>query len=176
MNLPELTNEPRWYHLGDPDYVLVAFFYGAPSLVIISIVEYISASLLFSEANAIIISDGTAHIASNNSSWLEVFRWIFMKRPSKTTGSARRICKRAVIALFILIDFSILASSLPRTINVNDQDVGSTEMSFSDILPSFPLSFYFYHFLRCVYRKSYKRKSRFRFQAVGLHIPLSRIV
>lgn len=73
MSLPVLRYEPRWYHWGDPDSVLLALAYGALALGTIFLVEYISAALLFSKANGILISDAAALIAFNNSSWVDVF-------------------------------------------------------------------------------------------------------
>lgn len=101
-----------------------------------SVVEYISAALLFSKATGILISDAAALIAFSNSSWLEVIRCVFVKRPGKQLD--RRICKRAVLALFprvvvIAIDLIILGLSIPRPIDVYERYVGSTAMAFRDI-------------------------------------------
>lgn len=130
MNFPELQYAPSWYHLSDPDYVFGAFFYGSLLLATISLVEYIFTGVLFSKANGVIISDAAAHVAFNNSSWFEVFCWIFMKRPPRSTCSERRVCKRAALALFLRIgvlvfDLVILGLSLPHEIEVYDEEVRS---------------------------------------------------
>lgn len=107
MNSPMLRYKPIWYHLGDADSVPLALACGALALGTIFLVEYISAALLSSKANGILISDAAALIAFNNSSWLEVLRWVFVKRPRKTLD--RRICKRAVAPSSLSFFVSLLS-------------------------------------------------------------------
>jgi len=122
--------------MGDPDKVPIAFAYGALALGTIYLVEYIFAGILFSSVDGVLVSDAAAHIAFNNSSWIQVVGWLIFKRPGRTPN--RRICKRALFALFLravvlLIDLAILGLSVPHSIPVYEQDVGSSVMSFSGI-------------------------------------------
>lgn len=83
------------------------------------------------------MSDAAAHIAFSHSSWLEVFRWVFLKRPGKRAW--RRICKRAALALLlrsavIAMDLAILVLSLPHPINLFEEYLGGySDMSFKDV-------------------------------------------
>lgn len=91
MAVSELRYEPHWYHWGDSDSVYLAVAYGSLALGTIFLVEYISSALLFSKANGILISDAASLITFSNSSWLEIFRWVFIERPGN--NAERRIGK-----------------------------------------------------------------------------------
>lgn len=67
MNITDLEYQPEWYHLGDPDFIPIAFAYGALALATIFLVEYILAGILFSTGDAVLISDAAAHIAFSQS-------------------------------------------------------------------------------------------------------------
>lgn len=136
MNYTQLLYQPKWYHWGDAESIPFTLVYSVLSLSTIFLVEYISAAVLFSRVEGILISDAAALVAFSNSTWQEVFRWIFIKRPGRR--AERRICKRSILALFlrvfvIVIDLAILGLSLPRTIAVYERDVGSTVMAFGDV-------------------------------------------
>lgn len=122
--------------MGDADSVPYAVVYGTLALATLFLVEYVFAGILFSQADGFMISDAAALIPFSNSSWLEVFRWVFLKRPGKR--SERRVCKRAFLALvfrlvILIIDLAILGLSLPHSIDVYEREVGSTTISFAHI-------------------------------------------
>jgi len=135
MSIAELAYTPKWYHRGDADEVLFALAYGALALLTISLVEYICAGLLFSNARGILISDGAALVTWSNSSWWEIFKWTTFEIP--TRKKERRFCWRALIGVLLRftvfgIDLVIIGMAVPRGIDVYELDVGSTAMAFSD--------------------------------------------
>ena len=121
---------PPWYQHGDPDDFVTAVMYGVVALATIWLLEYICELILFSTAKGILLSDAAAHIALNNSNWLDIARWVWcMDRNT-------RLCRRAFMALvfrFVLvgIDLGILMQAVPQEINVYENMVGGTELSFS---------------------------------------------
>ncbi len=61
-----------WYQRGDPDHFVYAVLYGFIALATIWLLEYICELILFSTAKGILLSDAAAHIALNNSNWLDI--------------------------------------------------------------------------------------------------------
>ncbi len=121
---------PAWYQRGDPDDLVFAVLYGFVALATIWLLEYICELILFSTAKGILLSDAAAHIALNNSNWLDIARWVW------TMDKNSRLCRRAFMALIfrcilVAIDLGILVQAVPHEINVHENEVGGTELSFS---------------------------------------------
>lgn len=129
MSVDTLKYEPSWHHIGNPDTIPMALAYGTLALAAIILLEYISAGILFSKAKGILISDAAAAVTFSNASWFDLGQWAFVNKP------ARRICKRAVLAIFLryfifALDILILVVSIPRSIPVFEREVGSSVMTF----------------------------------------------
>ncbi len=121
---------PPWYQRGDPDEFGYAVLYGFVALATIWLLEHICELVLFSTAKGILLSDAAAHIALNNSNWLDVARWVLKTRRNS------RLCRRAFMALMfrcllVGIDIGILIQAIPHGIDVYENMVGGTELSFS---------------------------------------------
>ncbi len=121
---------PPWYQYGDPDEFVFAVLYGFIALATIWLLEYICELVLFSTAKGIILSDVAAHIALNNSNWVDIARWAW--RMEKNS----RLCHRAFMALIfrcvlVGIDLGILMQAVPHDINIYENMVGGTELSLS---------------------------------------------
>ena len=128
--LPVLAYSPPWYLRGDPDTLLFALMYGVVALATIWLLEHICGLVLFSTAQGILLSDAAAHIALNNSNWVDVARWLYRTRRKS------RLCRRALLALIlrcllVAIDIGILLQAVPGDIVVYENTVGGTELSFA---------------------------------------------
>ncbi len=104
--------------------------YGFVALATIWLLEYICELILFSTAKGILLSDAAAHIALNNSNWVDIARWVW------SMDKNSRLCRRAFMALIfrcvlVGIDLGILMQAVPHDINVYENEVGGTELSFS---------------------------------------------
>ncbi len=131
MTAPHLLEYfPPWYQRGDPDEFVFAMMYGFIALATIWLLEYISELILFSTAEGILLSDAAAHIALNNSNWVDIARWAW------SMDKNSRLCRRAFIALIfrcalVAIDLGILMQAVPQDISIFENMVGGTELSFS---------------------------------------------
>ncbi len=128
---------PPWYQLGDPDYFFHAVIYGFVALATIWLLEYICELILFSTAQGILLSDAAAHIALNNSNWLDIARWVW------SMDKNSRLCLRAFMALIfrcvlVGIDLGILMQAVPHDIYIYENMVGGTELSFSSNASTVP--------------------------------------
>ncbi len=121
---------PPWYQHGDPDEFGYAVLYGFVALATIWLLEYVCELILFSTADGILLSDAAAHIALNNSNWVDIAQWVW------NMDKHSRLCRRAFMALvfrclLVGIDLGILMQAVPRDIYVYENMVGGTELSFS---------------------------------------------
>ncbi len=121
---------PPWYQHGDPDEFGYAVLYGFVALATIWLLEHICELVLFSTAKGILLSDAAAHIALNNSNWLDVARWVLKMRKNS------RLCRRAFIALvfrcaLVAVDVGIILQAIPHDVVVYENMVGGTELSLS---------------------------------------------
>ncbi len=121
---------PPWYRRGDPDDFGYAVLYGFVALGTIWLLEHICELILFSTAKGILLSDAAAHIALNNSNWLDVVRWVLKTRKNS------RLCRRAFMALvfrcaLVAVDVGIMLQAIPHDVDVYESMVGGTELSFS---------------------------------------------
>ena len=128
--LSVLTYTPPWHLHGDPDELLYSILYGVVALATIWLLEHICELVLFSSTNGILLSDAAAHLALNNSNWWDIVKWVFQTRRKS------RLCRRAFLALccrclLVAVDVGILLQAVPSNINVYENEVGSTELSFA---------------------------------------------
>ncbi len=69
-----LEDSPPWYQHGDPGVFGYALMYIVVALATIWLLEYIRELILFSTEKGTLLSDAAAHIALNNSNWLDIVR------------------------------------------------------------------------------------------------------
>jgi len=126
-----LAYKPLWHLIGDPDSISFAFGYGLLALTTIWLLEHIFQLILFSiTTDNVMLSESDAHIAFNNSSWFDIYRWL-RRRPVKNS----RLCRRALAAIILRIiiicaDLLVVFFDVPREVAVYENQVGSTVLDF----------------------------------------------
>ncbi len=113
-----LESFPPWYQHEDPDEFVYALMYVVVALATIWLLEYICELILFSTAKGILLSDGAAHIALNNSNWLDIVRWVW------SMDKNSRLCRRALMALvFRLVLVGLLKQDARNSVDTIAQSI-----------------------------------------------------
>lgn len=132
MTAVSLSYSPAWYLTGDPNNFVMAIAYGSVSMTLIWTLEAVSHRVLSSNGCFISTSEAAKLLTFHTQYLLQLGRWFFFF----TAKSFPRLNRRALAGLFLrvlilVVDCAIIFALTPRRIPVFEDEVGSSQISFT---------------------------------------------